>query len=294
MLALLLLAPVLGSCHALGNLAIGHHPDSMATAGFSELQACRSEQGALVCGPEAAALGGGATALLAEAVPIVIGLVQEGVAVESRRYSATYSSRIPVLLYQCRARKPDARIQALRFLRRDPEGRELLRLDVAIRLTDDASALYLEPLAFRVSRTRSKVAFASWWPWHWPASLVWALWFAADRDIAMVDFNAQVRVDAIAEQKQQRVVFTVGTADIPLGRKAIWKLAEETSLAGAPRSAWMPLPKLDCAKNGAALPATFTVTVMEANDLGDVIARGAAKFGEKQDEIAARIQQQLE
>jgi hypothetical protein len=266
----------------------------MATSATSELQACRRDHGQLVCGPEVTAVAGISTALLAEAVPIVIGLVQQGVAVESTRYAATYSSRTPALLYQCRAKKPDPRIHALRFLRKDPKGRELLRLDVAIHLTRDASALYLEPLAFRVSKTRSKVAFASYWPWHWPASLVWALWFAADRDIAVVDFNAQVRVDAIAEEKQQRVVFSVGSADIPLGRKPIWRLEGDTPLAGAPPSAWMPLPKLDCAMNGVALPATFTVTIMEANDLGDVIAQGAAKFREKQDAIARRIQQSLE
>jgi hypothetical protein len=279
------------------NAFIGHHGNSLKKSGYrEELQLCiRTGPEELKCADDLAALQEIAfvpAAAVAAAIPIALNLVRKGIEAESKQYKATYSSREAAILYQCmdeQTREP--RIDAIRFVRVDSEGKELVRLDIGIEQEGAAgAALRLVPLDFKIAGTKSKVAWAGWWPTQWLTNLVWGPWYLADSDIAKVDFNAQVTMEAIATQEQNRLLVSLGSVDFPLGKYKI----NELSKASAPNlgSGWIPLPVMECAA-GRVLPVNFMLTFMEANDLGDVLAKGAEKFKENEDEIAQKLIEKL-
>ena len=277
----LLLVAALPACTGLGNALIGAHGNSMRDTS----KASTNGNGGLSLEMKK---GGTAVALsAAPVIAIVKELVVEGlkkaVEVESKRYDATYSARGAALLYTKTGTTVTPEVDGLtltRWVNVTEDGQEkqvkALEFDLAMEISQDGSALKLNPQAFELRYAQGKVAFPSIFPWHWVSSILWAPWFVADPTIADVDVSIQVRLEAIAQDKKGAVkTIDLGAVEFPMGKSRIYDLPQKrgANQFGGAGPLWVPLPALD---GDCRLPINVTVTVVESNDLGDVIAHAEA------------------
>jgi hypothetical protein len=292
-------------CGAMGNVLIPHHDNSMV------------DQNVLVCfkttrpgdsvPPFIAAIPG-------KAVDLLIAEVAKGIEKESERYKATYSGRnigvfslreseLLFITFETPAPKGCGELQDVQWdnnisssigeMKDWPAVNNVFIVKI---LAASSRAIRLVPQYVALKTSKSKVAWAtSPYPWHWPAAIVWGPWYLFDRDIAKVDTNVQISLKAVAtDEKTGNKLVDMGTVDFPLGKRLIsdpfFKEKESLESLG---SGWIPLPPYDPKAANPIIPMDITVTVIESNDLGDVIAKGATQFKEKKDDIGDSIKRYL-
>lgn len=204
---------------------------------------------------------------------------------ESKRYKATYSARLPERLLTWQAQdQARLRVGAMAFRRYAGPGaptacggesdKALLTFKVALETTSTGDAIRLIPHEFSIKGTKAKVA-------------------ALDAD---VEVNVQVAVAGVAQGKEGAATVDFGRADFPMGKiklgemaggKAVVKTADDLKHLASP---WFALPAFRQPKTMADFaPVTFTVTVIEANDLGDVIAKGGTTLAEQRAKIVEEL-----
>lgn len=293
---ILILAPAWG-CGALGNIFIGHHSKSMSA---EEPLAKVEFYGEDPAGGEAALVGAGAAA--AVLVPLLVDAVQKGIEVESKRYKATYSGRGSGAAFACSTGiRNSTWIRFTNQSKIDGVHADTVIFDLQLEPAPaDPRAFRVMPRRIQIDRTASKIAWASAWPWRWPATVVWAPWYLIDDGISKVDMNAQLELEMVGVDKDGKPkITTLGTVDFPLGKIAARELGKtvRTDAAdpflAAMASPYLPAPLGACptepgSGNGAVL-MNARMTFVEANDLGDVIAKGAEKTKANKDSITKKI-----
>ncbi len=138
-------------------------------------------------------------------------------------------------------------------------------------VSTDKRQLKIIPTAFSLKRTKSKLAYPRpYYPWTW--------WLYFDSSSRKIDMDIQVTLTTIGQQNNGRIgEVTLLRTDIPLGTidmsrsvsfnaKALAHLASETTA----------IPALEPSESsGDFMPVNLTVTVIEASNLGDVLAKAA-------------------
>lgn len=282
--ALILSVTTVG-CAGLGNVVVHNHPNSLVeTAGVPTLTI---EEVAAKC-PEPNDRGGkaagGAAPFAAKAIEIAADQLISAIEKESKRYRATYSARASTMLYQ-RCNDGSYEQIASGFVFRRPVAGDGVAFELSgkLEISNEASVLRVVPTDLRIEKTQAKVAWFSPWPWHWPSDIVLGPWQLADSDVRKVDFNASISVETIAVQGGTVSASRIGPYPIPLGKFAITsspivdKDAKDLAPAASP---YLPLPLV---ASPYGLAANVTVSIEEANSLGDPIKDAAEKAREKRD-----------
>lgn len=237
--------------------------------------------------PDEAAI---ATLLLAPLVKAGAGFVIDKVAgaieTESKLYKATYTARLPEKLFTI---GPENKI-GLKFdeitLSRfagDPKvtscanaagAKPAMRFTVQLNADPAEGNFRLTPKEFEYRQSRAKVA-------AWDNKL---------------DVNVQLQMVALAADKEGKKSSTeVAKVDFPLGRVPVgteYKASPEQLKPLA--SGWYPLPAFTKPASGQFGAVTLTLTVIESDNLGDVLAKGAKSIRDDKDKLIDKLLEKLE
>jgi hypothetical protein len=231
---------------------------------------------------------------------------------ESERYSSTYSARYSNNLFIVKNSGKDndgndilgpglqwKEIQVTRFYgigekdgkKVEPqcgiETEKVMEFKANIDISAQKDAIRFIPVSFYMSKSKSKVAAPSpWKPWSW--------WMWLDNSRGKTDVNIQLSMSLIVTTKEGRKQVNLGRFDVPIGKISLDKeTIKDRGVLGNLSSNWIPLPEIIIPTNSKVNDVfgsvDIQVTVMEADDLGDVIAKGAAKTEENNENIAAGI-----
>jgi hypothetical protein len=121
---------------------------------------------------------------------------------------------------------------------------------------------------------RLRNALAWLYPWMW----LHGLWGLADSDLYEVELTLRLRIDAVLDARPPRLL-TVAELEFPFGRFDVRGPAR----AVRSESGYVPLP------HPKVVPANVAVTVVEANDLGDLLGRGAGLVRERRGDLRERL-----
>ena len=308
-IAVLLTVAWLGACTSVSNVLITPHPNSLRTDAKETLE--------LVSFPS----GGGSdprcelpTAGAELAIGIAVTALVKMLEAEAKQYKATYSAG---------ASAPDLwNVECLVFTRRQKEegGREYLKLVAWLDpvfdpddYTKDARGQAVAPpraqaIAFRLSPAvlvvrgvKGKVAGLSrpwqyghlsrWettrsylgWilPWMW----IHTIWGEIDPEIYAEDLALKISLHGVAMDNGQRKLLPVGDVTLPFGKVSVNDMDHPEGI----RRASGNMPALEPGADGA-VPVNASVTVTEANDLGDVIGEAAGQVKGQQSSIVSTIQ----
>ena len=245
--------------------------------------------------------------------PAIVGVAAIGFAVdqlakaietESKRYKATYSARTTTEFWRAtgsgKGKKYGQRVEGFVFERFvgektktascNPAGRSegtgglgkpVMAFEAAFAFSEQKDAMKVIPRQFSFVKAKSKVAEPEWrYPWSW--------WMFLDEGKGKVDLDVQVAVDAVIDNQ----LVDVARIDIPIGKVSLYG---PTSMKGKQladkSSGWIPLPKTRAPRGEASDfgPTNVIVTVIEANDLGDVVAKGANELSKSKAKISSGI-----
>ena len=260
-LALVLLLGLGTGCAAVGNVLFTPHPASLSDVDPTlDLIPCVGTQ-----------------AVPAAAAGVALAALQAFLKSEAARYRATYSA----------AASKEVGSTCFRFV-----GDDLVWFEGKIATSATASRVVNG--TFKPEATRSKVAS---WPvrtWTtgqnpfagqgWGAGLrtafgiinpiMWlhALWGWADDGLYEVEYAARVKLETIDPDDRK---LESGATVIPIGRFSIDDIAAGSASKSDLASAFIPRPA------DGDLPTNVTITIVEANDLGDVIGKGAELVEDK-------------
>jgi hypothetical protein len=260
-LALTSLLALATGCAAVGNVIFTPHPASLSDVDPTlDLVPCV-----------------GAQAVPAAAAGVALTALQAFLESEAARYRATYSA----------AASKEVGTTCFEF-----EGTDLVLFRGKIATSATASRVVNG--TFKPEATKSKVAS---WPvrtWTtgknpfagqgWGAGLrtafgiinpiMWihALWGWADDGLYQVDYAARIKIETVdpADRKAKS-----GASVIPIGRFSIDEIAAGTASKSDLGSAFIPRP------GSGSQPTNVTITIVEANDLGDVIGKGSELVEDK-------------
>jgi hypothetical protein len=254
-LALVSLLTLATGCAAVGNVLFTPHPSSLSSVDPTlDLVPCVGTQ-----------------AVPAAAAGVALAALQAFLKSEAARYRATYSA----------AASKDVGTTCFRFV-----GDGLASFKGKIATTATASRVVNG--TFKPEATKSKVAS---WPvrtWTtgqnpfagqgWGAGLrtafgiinpiMWlhALWGWAEDDLYKLNYAARIKIETIDPADREA---KSGESVIPIGRFSIDEIAGGTASKSDLGSAFIARP------GSGSQPTNVTITIVEANDLGDVIGRGA-------------------
>lgn len=260
-LALTSLLALATGCAAVGNVIFTPHPASLSQVDPTlDLVPCV-----------------GAQAVPAAAAGVALAALQAFLESEAARYRASYSA----------AASKEVGNTCFRFV-----GDGLVSFKGKIATSATASRVVNS--TFKPEATKSKVAS---WPvrtWTtgqnpfagqgWGAGLrtafgiinpimwVHALWGWADDDLYQVDYAARIKIETIDPADREA---KSGASVIPIGRFSIDEIAAGTASESDLGSAFIPRP------GSGSQPTNVTITIVEANDLGDVIGRGSELVDDK-------------
>jgi hypothetical protein len=307
---------MLGGCTKIWNVVIPPHPNSYQ--GFPD-KVCVTLEDA----PRESLFAGAAASVIIEAASkFAVKQVSKAIDKESKNYSSTYSGRDASELIQVKketrkeTKKDGSIIESSVFkaglavngisvkriigsaAKQGCQADDLSKDDIAIEfralieLSTQADALEIIPTYFEMHKAKAKVRAPRWYyPWSW--------WMYFDEK--KVDVNIQILLSVIAESKKSgRTEIVIANRDFPMGKIDLTegkKISEEDDLISL-RSGWNPIPKLsfpDNITNEITLvgPLNLTVTIMESDDFGDVLAKGSAKLTEHEDDIVEAILKRL-
>ena len=249
--------------------------------------------------PGARAIGGPAAGFVADTlVPLAIKALTKTVEKEAKKYSATYSARDSGLLIDTIGANPGTitqKISCLSFVRTvkgrgkaakdEPVMGFLAKLEVSEPIYSEGFRVV--PIYYRIERTKSKVAGISkdkirsfLFPWM---GVYW-VWSRVDSDLNKVDVAMKINLRAIRNKKEGRVNVPLREIDVPLGKIEMGEGAVtrgEDKLRTA-RTGYIPMPNLGPSQR--TVPLDITISVVEKNDLGDVIGKQANKLKKSEED----------
>lgn len=217
---------------------------------------------------------------------------------ESKLYQATYSARLPekLLYYQKRSdQMPDGKVITTESHKSRLKGFKFARFAGDSKLSEcpanfskdaemsfeadleieEGNVLHIKPRQFTFNRSKAKV----------PA---WG---------QIVDVNVQVTISALAADKDgKKGLVEVARVDFPMGKTAVGKgtVRDEKWLRQF-AAGWYPLPGFAApSAPGPYGPIVVMVTVMEANDLGDVLAKGAKSLRDDKEKLVDKLLKELD
>ena len=306
---LILAAANMVGCAAIGDFAVPPHHNSEAESPdavcVTFIPAKKEEvAAALLLAPIAEA-----------AAKFAIDQTAKAIEKESKRYSVTYSGRTSDELFTVAKVEtttndagksvdravPGLQIGGLRVTRLygkgveksgcaapllgDPKPENVMDFEAVLEVSAQKDAIRIVPTAFSMTKAKGKVAAPRpYVPWSW--------WMWLDSSRGKVDVDIQVDLSVIAMTKTGRSPVDLGKFDVPIGKLSLDQpvsknLRQLQHLA----SGWIPLPDIQApATVGATYgPVDLIVTVIEADDLGDVIAKGAAKLEDNKDKAVTGL-----
>lgn len=228
----------------------------------------------------------------------VIDKVAGAIEQESKLYKATYTARLPdklLVSYKTDGsaeQKIKLRFNEITFARYagDPKvtncanagtAEPAMRFTVRLNADSQEGNFRITPKEFKFQQSRAKVA-------AWDNKL---------------DVNVQLQMLAILTDKEGRKTSSdVAKVDFPMGRVPIGKhyVADENRLKSL-ASGWIPLPAYPkpVGTNKPAAPIDFgaitiTVTVIESDNLGDVLAKGSKSIRDDKDKLIDKLLDKLE
>lgn len=237
--------------------------------------------------PDEAAI---AALLLAPLVKAGAGFVIDKVAgaieTESKLYKATYTARLPEKLFTV---DPEGKIRlkfdeiTLSRFAGDPKitscanstgAKPAMRFTVQLNADPAEGNLRFTPKGFEYRQSRAKVA-------AWDNKL---------------DVNVQLQMVALAADKDgKKSSIEVAKVDFPLGHTPIGIEHKASPEQLKPLSSgWYPLPTFAKPASGPFGAVTLTLTVMESDNLGDVLAKGAKTIRDDKDKLIEKLLEKLE
>lgn len=104
-----------------------------------------------------------------------------------------------------------------------------------------------------------------------------------------MDFNVQLKMEALAKEKEDKgyKLVSLGSVDFPFEGATL-----PSSMEPAERAAIIS-PLLAVPTLAEVVTVNITATVIESNDLGDTISKGAEMAKKKEGDLKARIEELL-
>jgi len=205
---------------------------------------------------------------------------------ESKLYKATYTARLPEKLLTV---TPDSKIRlkfdeiTLSRFAGDPKvtscantasAKPAMRFTVQLNPDPAEGNFRLTPKELEYRQSRAKIA-------AWDNKL---------------DVNVQLQIVALAADKDGKKSSTeVAKVDFPLGRVPVgteYKASPDQLRPLA--SGWFALPSFTKPAAGNFGAVTLTLTVMEADNLGDVLARGAKSVRDDKEKLVEKLLEKLD
>ena len=216
----------------------------------------------------------------------VIDRVAGAIETESKLYKATYTARLPEKLFTIgTGNKIELKFDELTLSRfaGDPKvtscanasgAKPAMRFTVQMNPDPVEGNFRLTPKDFEYRQSRAKVA-------AWDNKL---------------DVNVQLQMVALAADKDGKKSSTeFAKVDFPLGRVPVgaeYKVSSEQLKPLA--SGWFALPAFTKPASGHFGAVTLTLTVMESDNLGDVLAKGAKSIRDDKDKLIIKLLEELE
>jgi hypothetical protein len=237
--------------------------------------------------PDEAAAGALLLAPLVKAgAGALIDRVAGAIETESKLYKATYSARLPEKLFVV---TPDGKIQ-LRFdeisfsrFAGDPKitscadaqkAKPAMQFIVRVNPDPAEGNLRFTPQSFEYRQSRAKIA-------AWDSKL---------------DINVQLQIVALTADKDgKKSSSDVARVDFPIGRVPIGTEHKAGPDQLKPlASGWFALPTFTKPSSGPFGAVTLMVTVMESDNLGDVLAKGAKSLRDDKEKLIEKLLERLD
>lgn len=216
----------------------------------------------------------------------VIDKLSGAIETESKLYKATYTARLPEKLFVV---TPDSKIRlkfdeiTLSRFAGDPKvtscantstAKPAMRFTVELNPDPAEGNFRLTPKELEYRQSRAKIA-------AWDNKL---------------DVNVQLQMVALAPDKDGKKSSTeVAKVDFPLGRVPVgteYRASPEQLKPLA--SGWFSLPSFTKPATGQFGAITLTLTVMESDNLGDVLAKGAKSIRDDKDKLVEKLLEKLD
>lgn len=271
-------------CSSIGNVFFAPHPASLA-----EIEPELTMNPGSCDRSEASS-----QSLAGSAVGVAVGLLGSGLKKEAKRYKASYSATTSSDLEQtCQISLVELDVVDLIL--------ELDKTKIAIRVKDGT---------FNPERVKAKVTA---WPLRTvftaddhnpfknqgiasgigtafgfvnPLMMLHFMWGLFDDDIYKVAYAAKVRIETIDPKTRKPHITELA---IPLGKYTIDDIGNGKAKRTKITSGYFG--RVDAQRGD--LPTNITVSIMEANDVGDVIGQGAELIGDKKDTITDQLKKLL-
>ncbi len=115
-----------------------------------------------------------------------------------------------------------------------------------------------------------------------PLMILHAIYALFDEDVYSVDTKVKVRIDSVATVGAQPRLINVGTIDFDVGKRSVFDL-DKVNTGNPVGTGYSALP------TDTPLPTNFVVTIVEGNDFGDIVGKGAKQVGKEKDSITDKI-----
>ncbi len=292
---LILLAILLAGCSGIGNALIPPHPKSdIQDPDLTCLTFDNTDNS------QVSEMGG---EFVLEGASLALGWIIDQTASvidkEASRYKSTFSARSTSDLYwgEDGALKPKlksftlARYHGAAVIRgcdeilknKDSEKPELAFMLSGLVEYNNVSAIQLRPTMMFINQIRAKVPALTWWPHTW--------WRVFDNDAGKIDLALRASVVVVSRNANQVSEQEVMKVDLPLAKVKLAQQPQEISVSNL-ASGWAPLPPAKDAKThqiSSTLPATITMTIVESDSLGDVLADASKTIKSNKDKISQEI-----
>jgi hypothetical protein len=285
--SMLLFIFVLNSgCTALGNLILSPHPDSLRDITDDDVSLELFQEADCKPKTKSSFVGGPIAPLL---VGVGVALIKEMLSTESSKYKASYTGTASAEDF----RKSNC-IQLSSISSRSKRKLSIFKAP----LERQATSFVLSDATLTVHGFKSKVAA---WPivtlLHGrnpfdgdtlssivgnalglinPFMMVHALYGLFDDDVYRVDIKVKAKIDVILSKGGgDNVHMSLGKIELPIGKASIFEL-ENGKIFTNLKTGYLPRPS-----EASALPTNAVVTVVEANDFGDVVGKAAGIVGDE-------------
>jgi hypothetical protein len=289
-LRVFVLAATLSGCSSLGNALIPPHQNSDFRDPDLTCLTFKYSDAREEFGEELLAQGAGAV------IGWTIDQAAKVIEKEGGRYKATFSGRDSTELYHIsqdgmKIRQKLLEVRLTRYHGQEfvngcqadiPADLKAFDFSADISINEGKNAIELRPKELVIYKTKAKVPGLSLWPHTW--------WRILDGNTGKVDYSARIVMVAVSESQAGVNQEELMKVDVPLGRYTLAKDPRTVKLSGV-SSGWAPLPRVKrgAAKAVSGLPISITISITEANFLGDVLADASTKVSDSKDRITNKI-----
>ncbi len=264
-------------CTSITNFVVTPHPKSLREGRLTI---------AVDCEPDPAAFG---PALLAPVAGLIVEGAKKLIKAEAKQYETSYSAvrhfewavtRCPV----SGTREDWLDLSASLTVSANQAGARLTNIRVTPRAVKSKVAglslpatIWKTPGLSVAERLNAQVGYL--WPWMWLHTLYGQL---IDSGVYETDISLRMRFDAVVDGEKKRTNAKLAELDIQYGKFDITREAEDRQF----ETGWFPTPL----SRTSPVPTTLTVTIMEANELGDMIGKGADLIDDKKESIVKKLE----